>query len=183
MIRSEFPPRRAVDVVKFKTTLPLEVDAKVMLSAVAAADTQPTHGVFTRAAIVSLLVLISNPPAGASEAASGCVVRPLHVTVTAPARAAPDKVIVIALVENPDVHPTAGDTTPHAFVTEAVMRLDGKVSVMVSPDTKAVDVVNVTVAKAVADATAVVMLSAVAAADTQPTHGQEMYVATESTDV
>ena len=139
---------------------------------------------FTRAAIVSLLVLISNPPAGASEAASGCVVRPLHVTVTAPARAAPDKVIVIALVENPDVHPTAGDTkTPHAFVTEAVMRLDGKVSVMVSPDTKAVDVVNVTVAKAVADATAVVMLSAVAAADTQPTHGQDMYVATESTDV
>ena len=86
VIRSILPPRRAVDVVKFKTTLPLEVDSEVMISAVAAADTQPTHGVFTRAAIVSLLVLISTPPGpDASEAASGCVVRPLHVTVTAPA--------------------------------------------------------------------------------------------------
>ena len=60
--------------------------AVVMLSAVAAADTQPTHGVFTRAEIVSLVVLISNPPlADAKEAARAAVVSPLHVTVTAPA--------------------------------------------------------------------------------------------------
>jgi len=174
---------KAVDVVNVTVAEAVADAAVVMLKAVAAADTQPTHGVFTRAAIVSLFVLISTPPGpDASEAASGCVIRPLHVTVTAPAGAAPDKVIVTALVKNPDVHTTAGDITPHANVPEAVMRLGGKVSVMVSLDTKAVDVVNVTVAEAVADA-AVVMLKAVAAADTQPTQGQDTCVATESTDV
>ena len=67
-------------------TVPVEDTAVVMLSAVAAADTQPTHGVFTRAEIVSLVVLISNPPlADAKEAARAAVVSPLHVTVTAPA--------------------------------------------------------------------------------------------------
>ena len=42
---------------------------------------------------------------------------------------------------------------------------------MPSDDAIAVDVVNVTVAEAEPDATAVVMLSAVAAAVTQPTQG------------
>ena len=51
------------------------------------------------------------------------------------------------------------------------MRLDGNASVMTLLATNAVDVVNVTVAEAVPATTAVVMLSAVAAADTQPTHG------------
>ena len=51
---------------------------------------QPTQGVFTRAEIVSLVVLISTPPlADAKEAASAAVVRPLQVTVTAPAATEP----------------------------------------------------------------------------------------------
>ena len=65
----------------------------------------------------------------------------------------------------------AGDITPQVLAEAAVMRLDGNVSVMTLLATNAVDVVNVTVAEAVPAATAVVMLSAVAAADTQPTHG------------
>ncbi len=63
----------------------------------------------------------------------------------------------------------AGDITPQVLAEAAVMRLDGNVSVMTLLATNAVDVVNVTVAEAVP--AAVVMLSAVAAADTQPTHG------------
>ena len=47
----------------------------------------------------------------------------------------------------------------------------------------AVDVVNVTVAEAEPDETAVVMLSAVAAALTQPTQGVETKVGIVSTDV
>ena len=65
----------------------------------------------------------------------------------------------------------AGDITPQVLAEAAVMRLDGNVSVMTLLATNAVDVVNVTVAEAVPAATAVVMLSAVAAADTQPTQG------------
>ena len=65
----------------------------------------------------------------------------------------------------------AGDITPQVLAEAAVMRLDGNVSVMTLLATNAVDVANVTVAEAVPAATAVVMLSAVAAADTQPTHG------------
>ena len=65
----------------------------------------------------------------------------------------------------------AGDITPQVLAEAAVMRLDGNVSVMTLLAINAVDVVNVTVAEAVPAATAVVMLSAVAAADTQPTHG------------
>ena len=77
----------AVDVVNVTVAEAVPAaTAVVMLSAVAAADTQPTHGVLTRAEIVSLVVLISNPPlADAKEAASAAVVSPLHVTVTAPA--------------------------------------------------------------------------------------------------
>ena len=63
----------------------------------------------------------------------------------------------------------AGDITPQVLAEAAVMRLDGNVSVMTLLATNAVDVVNVTVAEAVP--AAVVMLSAVAAADTQPTQG------------
>jgi len=55
--------------------------------------------------------------------------------------------------------------------------------VIMSDDARAVDVVNVTVAEAVPDTTAVVMLSAVAAAVTQPTHGVDMNVGILSTDV
>ena len=65
----------------------------------------------------------------------------------------------------------AGDITPQVLAEAAVMRLDGNASVMTLLATNAVDVVNITVAEAVPAATAVVMLSAVAAADTQPTHG------------
>ena len=65
----------------------------------------------------------------------------------------------------------AGDITPQVLAEAAVMRLDGNISVMTLLATNAVDVVNVTVAEAVPAATAVVMLSAVAAADTQPTQG------------
>ena len=65
----------------------------------------------------------------------------------------------------------AGDITPQVLAEAAVMRLDGNVSEMTLLATNAVDVVNVTVAEAVPAATAVVMLSAVAAADTQPTQG------------
>ena len=65
----------------------------------------------------------------------------------------------------------AGDITPQVLAEAAVMRLDGNVSEMTLLAINAVDVVNVTVAEAVPAATAVVMLSAVAAADTQPTHG------------
>ena len=65
----------------------------------------------------------------------------------------------------------AGDITPQVLAEAAVMRLDGNVSVMTLLAINAVDVVNVTVAEAVPAATAVVMLSAVAAADTQPTQG------------
>ena len=63
----------------------------------------------------------------------------------------------------------AGDITPQVLAEAAVMRLDGNVSVMTLLAINAVDVVNVTVAEAVP--AAVVMLSAVAAADTQPTQG------------
>ena len=65
----------------------------------------------------------------------------------------------------------AGDITPQVLAEAAVMRLDGNISVMTLLAINAVDVVNVTVAEAVPAATAVVMLSAVAAADTQPTQG------------
>ena len=65
----------------------------------------------------------------------------------------------------------AGDITPQVLAEAAVMRLDGNVSVMTLLAINGVDVVNVTVAEAVPAATAVVMLSAVAAADTQPTQG------------
>ena len=65
----------------------------------------------------------------------------------------------------------AGDITPQVLAEAAVMRLDGNVSVMTLLAINAVDVVNVTVAEAVPAATAVVMLSSVAAADTQPTQG------------
>ena len=54
---------------------------------------------------------------------------------------------------------------------------------MPSDDAIAVDVVNVTVAEAEPDATAVVMLSAVAAAVTHPTQGVETKVGIVSTDV
>jgi hypothetical protein len=54
---------------------------------------------------------------------------------------------------------------------------------MPSDDAIAVDVVNVTVAEAEPDATAVVMLSAVAAAVTQPTQGVEIKAGIVSTDV
>ena len=79
--------------------------------------------------------------------------------------------IVIALLEYPDWHVVAGDNKLHVFAVAAVMRPDGNVSVMTLLVTNAVDVVNVTVAEAVPAATAVVMLSAVAAAETQPTQG------------
>ena len=65
----------------------------------------------------------------------------------------------------------AGDITPQVLAEAAVMRLDGNVSVMTLLAINAVDVVNVTVAEAVPAATTVVMLSTVAAADTQPTQG------------
>ena len=67
----------------------------------------------------------------------------------------------------------AGDITPQVLAEAAVMRLDGNVSVMTLLAANAVDVVNVTVADAVPDATAVVMLRAVAAADTHPMHGTD----------
>ena len=140
---------------------------------------------FTRAETVSLLVLISKPPeADAKDAASASVVRPLHVTVTAPAGTdAPEpKVTVITLLENADVYEPDAAITPQVLAG-AVMRLAGNDRVMVSLCANAVDVVNVTVAEAVPEATAVVMLSAVAAADTQPTHGVDMYVGIESIEV
>ena len=128
---------------------------------------------FTRAETVSLMVLISKPPdADAKDAASASVVRPLQVTVTAPAGTdAPEpKVTVITLLENADVNAPDAAITPQVLAG-AVTRLAGNESVMVSLCTNAVDVVNVTVAEAVPEAIAVVMLSAVAAADTQPMHG------------
>ena len=81
----------AVDVVNVTVAEAVSAaTAVVMLSAVAAAETQPTQGVFTRAEIVSLVVLISTPPLpDAKEAASAAVVRPLQVTVTAPAATGP----------------------------------------------------------------------------------------------
>ena len=107
---------KAVDVVNV-TVKDAEPDATavVMLRAVAAADTHPTHGVFTRADSMSLFVLISTPaPPDAKDAACAYVVRPLQVTVTAPAGTEPVcKVIVIALLENADAHTVEGDITPH----------------------------------------------------------------------
>ena len=81
----------AVDVVNVTVAEAVPAaTAVVMLSAVAAAETQPTQGVFTCAEIVSLVVLISTPPLpDAKEAASAAVVRPLQVTVTAPAATDP----------------------------------------------------------------------------------------------
>ena len=58
VMESEFEPDKLEDMVKFNSIVPDEETAVVMLRAVAAAETQPTHGVFTRAAIVSLLVAI-----------------------------------------------------------------------------------------------------------------------------
>ena len=90
VIASVLTPKRSVDVKKVTDAYPVELTAVVMLSAVAAAETQPTQGVFTRAEIVSLVVLISTPPLpDAKEAASAAVVRPLQVTVTAPAATGP----------------------------------------------------------------------------------------------
>jgi len=167
-------PRSWVEIVKRTERTPLEAAKVVMLRAVAAADTHPTHGVFTRADITSLFVLISTPALpDANDAASAFVVRPLQVTVTAPAGTEPvDKVMVIASLENAEAHVIKGDITPHVLA-EAEMRVAGNVSVILSVDDKAVDVVNVTVADAVADAIAVVMLRAVAAADTHPMHGTD----------
>ena len=128
----------AVDVVNVTVAEAVPAaTAVVMLSAVAAAETQPTHGVFARAEIVSLVVLISTPPlADAKEAASGAVVRPLHVTVTAPAEtyALPARLIVIAFAENDDdqVPPINGESIRHALAEAAVIRPAGNVSVIAS---------------------------------------------------
>ncbi len=98
---------------------------------------QPTHGVFTRAEIVSLVDLISNPPlADAKEAANAAVVSPLHVTVTAPAAtyALPARLMVITFADNDEVNvpPIKGEDTLHTLAAAAAMRLDGNVNMIAS---------------------------------------------------
>ena len=110
------------------------------------------------------------------------MVRPLQVTVTAPAGTlAPTLVKVtfipvtlIPLVVTAVVHDIVDDNKPHTALDALLNGPDvAKLNVITSSLAIAVDVVNVTVADAVPDATAVVMLRAVAAAETQPTHGVE----------
>ena len=121
---------RAVDVVNVTVAEAVpDTTAVVMLSAVAAAVTQPTHGVFTRPATVSLLVVIAIPSANdARPAARGCVVRPLQVTVTEPAgmlTPPPGKVTVMALLEMLVVHTVAADIKPHAGCGDVANKPDG----------------------------------------------------------
>ena len=112
----------AVDVVNVTVAdAVFDATAVVMLRAVAAAATQPMHGVFTRAAIVSLLVKICRCPASdANDAARATVVSPLHVTVTAPAGTAapPGKVTVITPFDTLVVHTIADDIKPQAGAAE-----------------------------------------------------------------
>ena len=120
----------AVDVVNV-TVAEAEPDetAVVMLSAVAAAVTQPTQGVFTRPETVSLLVEIATPSADdAKAAARGCVLSPLHVTVTEPAgifTPPPVKVTVIALLDMVVVHDVDGTITQHAGIGEVSNNKEG----------------------------------------------------------
>ena len=113
----------AVDVVNV-TVAEAEPDetAVVMLSAVAAALTQPTQGVFTRPETVSLLVKIATPSADdAKAAARGSVLSPLHVTVTEPAgmfTPAPVKATVTSVVVMLVVHDVDSESTQHAGVGE-----------------------------------------------------------------
>ena len=103
--------------------------AVVMLSAVAAALTQPTQGVFTRPETVSLLVEIATPSADdAKAAARGCVLSPLHVTVTEPAgmfTPAPVKATDISVVVMLVVHDVDGKSTQHAGVGEVPNNAEG----------------------------------------------------------
>jgi len=77
----------AVEVVKVIVAVPSVATALLMDKAVAAsATTQPTQGTLTRVEMVSLLVSILRPAVVvAATAAFAARVRPVHVTVTAPA--------------------------------------------------------------------------------------------------
>ena len=120
----------AVDVVNV-TVAEAEPDetAVVMLSAVAAALTQPTQGVFTRPETVSLLVKIATPSADdAKAAARGSVLSPLHVTVTEPAgifTPAPVKATVTSVVVMLVVHDVDGTITQHAGIGEVSNNKEG----------------------------------------------------------
>ncbi len=117
MMTSEAANTVEVENVTVAEAVP-DATAVVMLSAFVAAVTQPTQGVFTRPATVSLLVEIAMPSeSDAKAAARGCVVSPLHVTVTDPAGILTPplvKVIVIALAETAVVHDVEASSTQHA---------------------------------------------------------------------
>ena len=104
MIASVPPAVRAVEVVKVTVAVPAEPTAEPSCNAVAAlAITAPTAGVLTNAATVSLDVEIFRPVGEdglAVTAANAPRVRPLHVTVTAPAArvALPLRVSVMTFV-------------------------------------------------------------------------------------
>ncbi len=99
----------------------------------ASAVMAPTAGTLTKAATVSLLVSIFRPVlAVAVTAAMAARVKPVQVTVTAPAAKVDDapRVMVIASVEYADV-PAAvvGDVMAHGLAAAAVTCPAGKVRV------------------------------------------------------
>jgi len=137
---------KAVAVVTETVTVPDVVTIAVVNADSVGRVTQPTQGVATCAATVSLFVWICRPEA-ASWGAVGLTVSPLQVTVTAPAAMLALKVIMTlfaTVVSVPDTVTDPGEVTPQVPGPFCEMRPDGKVRVMVSVDTKAVAVVKET---------------------------------------
>ena len=144
---------KAVAVVKETVTGPVPVPIAVGNADSVGRVTQPTQGVATCAATVSLLVWICRPGAAAAWAAFGATVSPVQVTVTGPAAMVLDDVnvslIMLASAVLVDTVTEDGTGTPQAPAF-CEMRPFGKVRVMTSPTLKAVAVVKET--EAVPDA-------------------------------
>jgi len=91
----------------------------------------PTAGTLTKAGMVSLEVSIFKPPPAVAENAACAVrVRPVHVTITAPAgrMALSARVIVMVLAEYDEVTAVAGEEMAHLFAGAALTTPFGNVS-------------------------------------------------------
>ncbi len=141
---------RAVDVVKVTVTVPPNPTALLICNADGtSAVTAPTAGVLTKAATASLDVSIFRPV----EEVADAVTAPLattykseHITVTDPAATFPFAVIMILFDTNDEEDGDAGDMMKHLSTLCETTRPAGNVRVILSPMTREVDVVKVTVA-------------------------------------
>ena len=115
----------------------------------ASAVTAPTAGVLTKAATASLDVSIFRPVAEVADAVTAPLAsryKSEHITVTDPAATFPFAVITILFDTNDEEDGDAGDMMKHLSTPCETTRPAGNARVILSPMTREVDVVKVTVA-------------------------------------